>query len=134
VTETPGGLKRRIQGRLKEQRRLVESLLELREQLPGSLFSRYGRCGKPACACATGGPLHGPYWVLSRRSGGRGSFAYVERGFVGRTRQMVGRYRRFRAGLKRLRGLNEELVELLRRYQEERASRAGRELTLAKAE
>jgi len=134
MSETAGGLKRRIEARLNEQRRLVESLLELREQLPGSLFSRYGRCGKPACACAAGGPLHGPYWVLSRRSGGRGSFAYVERGFVGRTRQMVGRYRRFRAGLKRLRDLNEELVDLLRRYQEQRARVAGREVALAKAE
>jgi hypothetical protein len=134
MVATSTGLKRRVEARLAEQRRLVESLLELREQVPGSLFSRYGRCGKPACACAAGGPLHGPYWVLSRRSGGRGSFAYVGRGFVGRTRQMVGRYRRFRSGLKRLRALNEELVELLRRYQEERVQRAGQDLALAKAE
>jgi hypothetical protein len=134
VTVTPDNLKRRIEARLREQRRLVANLLELREQLPGSLFSRYGRCGKRGCACSGGGPLHGPYWVLSRRSGGRGSFTYVERGLVGRTRQMVGRYRRFRDGLKRLRGVNEELVELLRRLQDERVTRAGRELELAKAE
>jgi hypothetical protein len=133
MMSAPGGLERRIAARLDEQRRLVESLLELREQLPGSVFSRYARCGKPACACAAGGPLHGPYWVLSRRSGGRGSFAYVGRGYVGRTRQMVGRYRRFRSGLRKLRELNGELVELLRRYQEARISRAGRTLELAKA-
>lgn len=128
------GLERRIESRLREQRRLVESLLDLKEQLPGSLFSRYGRCGKAACACAAGGPLHGPYWVLSRRSGGRGSFAYVERGTVGRTRRMVARYRRFREGLRRLRGVNDELVDLLRRYQDARIRRASRDLELAKAE
>lgn len=134
MTRTADGLERRIEARLREQRRLVDSLLALKEQLPGSLFSRYGRCGKPNCACATGGPLHGPYWVLSRRSGGRGSFAYVERGGVGRTRRMVARYRRFRDGLRRLKSLNDELLELLGRYQDARARRATRELELARAE
>jgi hypothetical protein len=126
----PAALKRRIELRLTGQRRLVERLLEVRAQLPGSLFARYGRCGKSGCSCADG-QGHGPYYVLSHRSGGRGSYAYLERGQVRKTREQVRRYREFRTGLQRLQQLNEELVELLRRYQEETAMRAGRALGLS---
>ena len=125
----PDTLKRRIRSRLTDQRLLVERMLELREQVPGSLFARYGRCGKPSCTCA-GGRGHGPYYVLSHRSGGRGRFAYVARGRAGEARQLVRRYRQFRTGLRRLRGINEELVVLLRRYQERTAEQAGRSLGL----
>ena len=47
-------LRQRVLVRLEEQRQLVQSLLALREQLPGSLFARYGVCGKPSCACQIG--------------------------------------------------------------------------------
>ena len=125
----PDTLRRRIQARLADQRKLVERLLELREQIPGSLFARYGRCGKPGCACAEGRG-HGPYYVLSQRSGGRGRFSYVDRGRANEAREQVRRYRQFRTGLRRLKGLNEELVALLRRYQERTAEQAGKSLGL----
>ena len=66
-----------MQARLAEQRALVQSLLRLREQLQGSLFARYGECGKEGCVCRRGSK-HGPYYVLSTRSGGQGGFAYLE--------------------------------------------------------
>jgi len=125
---TPEALRGRIEARLAEQRRLVTQLLELREQLPGSLFARYGRCGKSNCACAEGRG-HGPYYVLSNRSGGRGSFTYIGRGRVTEARDLVHRYRRFRTGLNRLHSLNEGLVKLLREYQERSAARAARALS-----
>ncbi len=62
---------------LLEQRLLVEKLLRLREQLQGSLFARYGVCGKENCICRQG-RKHGPYYVLSTRSGGKGGFAYLK--------------------------------------------------------
>ena len=36
----------------------------------GSLQPEWRRCGKPRCRCASG-PLHGPYWYLRWREGGR---------------------------------------------------------------
>ena len=89
----------RIRATLAEQRQLVARLLRLREQLAGSLFVRYGTCGKPACACRTEGRRHGPYYVLSTRSGGEGGFAYVDEGTARKARARVARYREFRAGL-----------------------------------
>jgi hypothetical protein len=125
----PEGIRKRVRGRLAEQRRLVRVLLDQRQQLQGSLFVRYGVCGKTGCACQKGA-RHGPYYVLSTRSAGRGGFSYLERARVAEARAMVGRSRRFRAGLRRLRTVNRELVSLLRRYQESLSRRATRRLGL----
>jgi hypothetical protein len=125
----PEVIRRRVRGRLAEQRRLVRALLEQRQQLQGSLFVRYGLCGKAGCACRQGA-RHGPYYVLSTRSGGRGRFAYLEGRRVGEARALVARSRRFRADLRRLRAVNRDLVSLLRRYQESASRRASRKLGL----
>src|SRR5512134_2288419 len=110
---TPDEIRQRVRARLQEQRTLVEELLRRREQLAGSLFVRFGVCGKQGCVCRTG-QKHGPYYVLSTRSGGKGGFAYLEQERVAEARELV---RAYRAGMKRLRRVNEQLVELLRRYQ-----------------
>jgi hypothetical protein len=125
----PEGIRRRVRGRLAEQRRLVTSLLEQRQQLQGSLFVRYGVCGKAGCACRQGA-RHGPYYVLSTRGAGRGGFAYLEGPRVAEARTLVGRARRFRAGLRRLRAVNRDLVALLRRYQASVSRRSTRKLGL----
>jgi len=125
----PERLRQRVEARLQAQRELVRSLLHLREQLRGSLFTRYGECGKEACACRHG-EKHGPYYVLSTRVGGKGGYAYLEARQAREARDLVARYREFRRGLRKLKRLNEELVDLLRRYQETSAKRASRRLGL----
>jgi hypothetical protein len=127
---SPEELRHRIRARLAEQRVLVRALLRLREQLRGSLFTRYAQCGKEACVCREG-RLHGPYYVLSTRSGGAGGFAYLGRTEARRARLLVARHREFQGGLRRLRRVNDQLVELLRRYQEAMTRRGGRGLGLA---
>ena len=122
-------LRGRIQERLAAQRELVQSLLGLREQLQGSLFTRYGECGKEGCACRAGS-RHGPYYVLSNRSGGSGRFAYLTSAQADTARDLVARARAFRKGLRRLRKVNEEVVGLLRRYQEAMARKGNRQLGL----
>lgn len=125
-------IRKRVRERLLEQRRLVQSLLALREQLQGSLFARYGECGKETCVCRTG-RKHGPYYVLSQRSGGKGGFAYLEGRRVEQARGLVARHREFRAGMRRLRKVNLELVALLRRYQDAMSRQGGRRLGLSAA-
>lgn len=120
-------IRQRVMQRLQEQRVLVQSLLKLREQLRGSLFARYGECGKANCACRTGAK-HGPYYVLSTSSGGRAGFAYVESDKLGPARERVNGYRQFRKGLRRLKRLNAEIVRLLKRYQAVASRQGGRRL------
>ena len=115
---------KRILRLLTRQRALVSTLLELRRQLRGSVFTRYGTCGKAGCACREG-EGHGPYFVLSTRSAGAGGFAYLDARQAAEARTRVAGYRRFRGGLRRLRTLNRELLEALQRYQEAVARREG---------
>ncbi len=121
-------LRDRVRARLREQRALVQELLRRREQLQGSLFARYGRCGKEGCRCAEGRG-HGPYYVLSTRSAGRGAFTYLDDGQAARAKELVRRQREWKAGLRRLRRLNLDLVVLLRRYQDALARRTRKRLT-----
>jgi hypothetical protein len=123
---TVDALSGRVRALLVEQRRLVRTLLRLREQQKGSLFVRWARCGKEGCSCEEDDGRHGPYHVLSTRSGGQGGFAYVPAERVAEAQRLVSGYRQFRAGLQRLRAVNEELVVLLRRYQQAVTKRTKR--------
>ena len=116
-------LEQGIRDRLIEHESLVDALLQEKEQIRGSLFSRFAVCGKAACACMQG-EKHGPYYILSSRSGGDGSFIYLKEGQVGRVRELVNRHRRFKKGLKRLKGLSSKLHSMFERY-ETSASQAG---------
>lgn len=116
-------LEKGIRDRLNEHESLVVALLQEREQIRGSLFSRFAVCGKANCACAQG-ERHGPYYVLSNRSGGEGSFVYLKEEQVSRVRELVLRHRRFKKGLKRLKGLSSKLHEMFERY-EISAAQAG---------
>ena len=66
--------------------------------------------------------------MLSTRSGGRGGFAYLDAGQMTQARALVMAYRDYRAGLRRLRQVNGQLVSLLRRYQDATARRGGRKV------
>jgi hypothetical protein len=127
---SPEEVRRRIRSRLQEQRLLVETLLRLREQLQGSLFARYGVCGKENCVCRQG-RKHGPYYVLSTRSGGQGGYSYLKGHQAETARELVGRHRAFKSGLRRLKRVNELLVDQLRRYQESMTQRGEVQLGIA---
>lgn len=116
-------LEQGIRDRLMEHETLVDALLQEREQIRGSLFSRFAMCGKAGCACSQG-EKHGPYYVLSSRRGDEGAFIYLKQEQVGRVRELVNRHRRFKKGLKRLKGLSVKLHALFDRY-EISATRAG---------
>jgi hypothetical protein len=109
-------LEQGIRDRLIEHESLVDALLQERAQIRGSLFSRFAVCGKTGCACARG-EKHGPYYVLSSRSGGEGAFIYLKEDQVSRVRELVNRHRRFRKGLRRLRGLSSKLQAMLENYE-----------------
>lgn len=109
------------------QRATVRSLLRLRAQLGGSLLMRYAECGKEGCACREG-ERHGPYFILSTRSGGKGGFSYLPQSQVSVARTLVQRHREFQDGFRRLKQINEGLLALLRRYRTAAARQGERSL------
>lgn len=104
--------------------------MRLREQLPGSVFARWSVCGKSGCVCQEG-KKHGPYWVISARSGGKGSFTYLAGEKAEEARGLVERHREFRQGLRRLKELSEEVGDLLKSYQGVMAREGGEKVGLA---
>jgi hypothetical protein len=124
MADTGATISRKVRTRLCEQRALVLTLLRQREQLAGSVFRRYGQCGKPRCVCRTG-QRHGPYYVLSSSAG---EFAYLEPAGFAAAKGLIARHREFRRGLRKLKRLNLELVGLLRRHQESLATRGRKRL------
>lgn len=129
---SPDEIRRRVREKLQEQRALVDELLRQRAQLRGSLFARWAVCGKEGCACREG-RKHGPYYVLSTRSAGKGGFAYLEDTQAAEARELVKRHRAFKTGMRQLKRVNEQLVALLRRYQTAMARQGGRRLMLIQA-
>lgn len=125
----PETIRKRVLGQLAEQRGLVETLLSLKEQIQGSVFARYQECRKEGCACSRG-EKHGPYYVLSKRSGGKGSYAYLGEEDVPTVRDLVARSKAFRDGMKRLQKVNAELVALLKAYQAASTQQGVRRLGL----
>lgn len=46
-----------------------------RFELEGITYYQQGRkCGKPGCACANGGPPHGPYWYSRNQTTGKRAY------------------------------------------------------------
>jgi hypothetical protein len=117
----------RVRKKLTEQRELVQRLLRLRDQVEGSLIERWAECGKEGCACQRG-QRHGPYFVLSARTRGRGSYAYLSPGQAERARDLVQQRREFATGMRRLRVVNEEVVGLLNRYRAALARQGARSI------
>ena len=123
-------LRKRIRAQLSEQRSLTQSLLKLREQIRGSLFVRHGKCGKAECRCHLGRG-HGPYFVFSSGSRGRGAFAYLSEHDAAVAKELIDRSRAFQREMRRLKKVNEELLVLLRRYQTAAGKVGARRLGVA---
>lgn len=55
-----------------EWRRVLAEPAPLGPALPGTLHSRYGRCGTAGCRCHADPPaLHGPWWSWTRKVNGK---------------------------------------------------------------
>ncbi len=65
---------------------------------PGAVIAQYARCGKAGCRCARG-ELHGPYWYVFRRAGGRLRKTYLRTGEVEAARDACREWRDFQAYL-----------------------------------
>ena len=112
-----------LQDRLEQVRLQLASMGAMR---PGSLASRFRRCGKPGCHCAApDSPGHGPYWTLTFKSGGKTVTRAIPPHALERTRQQIAAYKRFRT-------LTGEFVELSEQLCQAQL-RQGRESAAAKA-
>jgi hypothetical protein len=103
----------------------LEALLLQREQLkselthvgdlrPGSLVSRFRKCGKPSCHCAKKGEKgHGPSYSLTHSVAGKTVTRIIPTGgAVERTRQQLEEYHRFRNFVQKFVSVSEQICDL----------------------
>jgi hypothetical protein len=102
MIEDPEALKKR-------RNEIREELASIGDLRPGSLVSRYRKCGKPNCHCAEEeGGGHGPSWSLTRKVDGKTVTKIIPPGAVSQTQEQI-------AECRRLRNLTGELVEVSER-------------------
>lgn len=88
---------RQLLGELEDQhRQLVESLLEIRELLKGSVYELKTRCGKPSCHCAAPDGARHTTPVLSWSDHGKTQLRSLPAKDVNRLGQLTENYRHFR--------------------------------------
>ncbi len=100
----------------RRQEALARRLAELGFVLPGSLFTRFMRCGKASCRCHGEPPqLHGPYLQWTRTAEGRTLTRLVPDDVADRYRGWFDNARQVRETLTALEALSVTIVERDRR-------------------
>ena len=79
-----------------QQRQLVETLMEIRELLKGSVYDLKTRCGKPSCHCAAPDGARHTTPVLSWSEKGKTQLRSLPAKEVDRTRRLTENYRQLR--------------------------------------
>ena len=96
----------------RKQAGLAGRLAEAGFVLPGSLFTRNMRCGKPNCRCHDEPPeLHGPYLQWTRSAEGKPLTRLLPDQLADRYRGWFDNARRLRATLNELEALSIAIVE-----------------------
>ena len=91
---------------------LVADLPPFSEIVRGSLVTRYRRCGKPTCHCATG-EGHGPAHYLSvTLKPGRAEQIFLSEEMLPVARQFLDNYDRWWAALENVSELNRRLLRM----------------------
>ena len=102
----------------RRQAALVQRLAEAGFVLPGSLITRYMRCGKASCRCHGEPPeLHGPYLQWTRIAEGRTLTRLLPRQLVDRYRPWFDNARQLRQTITALEVLSTAIVERDRQAQ-----------------
>jgi hypothetical protein len=96
--------------RLRERRQaLLEELHRTPNLMRGLVYERQRKCGRPSCACATGGPRH-PGLQLNVTLGGKTRTRYVRHGERAQVEALVAAYHRLWEVVEELTAVNLALL------------------------
>lgn len=107
---------------------LKTAIAQIGDMRPGSLVSRFRKCGKPTCHCAKKGAKgHGPSFSLTHPVGGKTVTRIIPAGeAVDRTKQQLAEYHRFRRLTQQLLTVSEQICDLELRQPERDDSKKNR--------
>ena len=106
----PDEIRKIIWGLSVRRSRLAKKLYTPSQMIEGCIHKIYKKCGNPKCYCKDG-KKHGPYWALSKKTGGKTKIAYIsDTGIAGK----AFAYKKYNKDLARLRKVNEKIFYWLR--------------------
>ena len=84
--------------------------------LPGSITRRYTSCGKPGCRCQADPPRpHGPYYQLTRKTGGRTVTTRLTASQAARYTEWIANQRELRRLITEMEDISRQAAELILR-------------------
>ncbi len=106
----PEESRKAVWGLNQKRSRLQSKLMSPPAMVQGCLHKIYKKCGNPKCYCNEG-KKHGPYWAISRKTGGRTKLTYVSDKKV---IKKAAAHKRYNKDLARLRKIDEKIYSWLR--------------------
>lgn len=104
-----------------ERKELQDFLLRPQEMVYGSFYEFYRRCGNPTCRCSRGKKHLSE--CLSTNEGGKTKLIYVRKRDVFWVRKQAENYRRYQKGMARVRKINTEIFEALKKIRDSKLKR-----------
>jgi len=96
----------------KQRDKLILEICEFPIFRPGTLTSRYRKCGKSNCHCADEESKgHGPSWTITRKVKGKTAAKYIRVEMLEETKKQIEYYHQFHNTINRLIEINVKLCD-----------------------
>ena len=93
--------------------RLIQEICEFPIFRPGTLTSRYRKCGKSNCHCANEKSKgHGPSWTITRKVKGKTVAKYIRLDMLEETKKQIKSFHQFHDTVNRLIEINIKLCDI----------------------
>lgn len=109
-TLKPDQIRKIIWGLSVKRSKLQKRLSTPSQMVGGCIHKIYKKCGNPKCYCAEG-KKHGPYWAVSKKTGGKTKLTYVSDTDIFKK---AFAYKKYNKDLATLRKINEKIFFWLR--------------------
>jgi hypothetical protein len=97
-----------------QRQKKIDYLLNPNDMVAGSIYTVYKKCGNKNCRC-TRGKLHGPFYYLSRKIGGKTKLTFVRRADEDKVEEKAYNYRRYTKALADLGKINARIYDNLKK-------------------
>ena len=110
-------IKKKIHFLEKQRSKKLAYLLNPKDMIAGSIYETYKKCGNKNCRCAKG-DLHGPFFYLSRKAGGKTKLTFVRRADEDSVEEKAKNYKKYIKAVASLSKLNSKIYDNIKKIKE----------------
>ena len=102
-----------------QRKKTIEQLLHPKDMVAGSIYAVYKKCGNKNCRCAHGKP-HGPFYYLSRKTGGKTRLTFVRRADEDTIEEKAYNYKKYIKATADLKKIDKKIYGYLKKIKEQK--------------